>query len=223
MECFRPILSACRFASALAFLPRRRLQHGGLTQVGRTLSTRARGVPARVVQLDRLSIQHTVSRRSYTSASQLQSPASSTEDGDMAAKQPEEGSTLSATFQVQASDLASATSDDPSDSYAKVLATPRLVSFMEVVCGRMLVPFQRPDQLSVGTRVEMDHLAATPEGEMIEVTAKFIRKEGKQFLFETVITDAGGEIGRGKCNRAIIDEKRLLSGANKRVGKEGKM
>lgn len=135
----------------------------------------------------------------------------------MASKQPKEGATLSAKFTVLPSDLASATSPDATDNYAKVLATPRLVSFMEIVCARMLVPYLASDQLSVGVRVEMEHLAATPVEEEIEVTAKFLHKDKKLFVFDTVIKDVGGEVGRGKCIRAIIDEQRLMSGAKKRV------
>lgn len=141
----------------------------------------------------------------------------------MAPSQPEEGATLTATFKVLPSDLASATSPDPKDSYAKVLATPRLVSFMEIVCARMLLPYLASGQLSVGIRVEMDHWAATPVNEEIEVTATFLRKEKKQFVFDTVIKDVGGEVGRGKCIRAIIDETRLMSGASKRVGGGSKL
>lgn len=135
----------------------------------------------------------------------------------MAPSHPKEGETLTATFTVLESDLASATSNDATDNYAKVLATPRLVAFMEIVCSRMLVPHYAPGQMSVGIRVEMDHLAATPVGEQIQVTAKFLRMEGKQFLFETVIKDAGGPVGRGKHRRAMIDEQRLADGAKKRV------
>jgi len=136
----------------------------------------------------------------------------------MAPSHPETGSTLTAKFKVLPSDLASATSPDPDDNYAKVLATPRLVSFMEIVCARMLIPHMQSHQLSVGVRVEMDHLAATPVDEEISVTATFLGPEKKTLVFDTVIKDAGGEIGRGKCIRAIIDEDRLMSGAKKRIG-----
>ena len=141
----------------------------------------------------------------------------------MAPAHPEEGATLTAKFKVLPSDLASATSPNPEDNYAQVLATPRLVSFMEIVCARMLVPYLASDQLSVGIRVEMDHLAATPVDEEIEVTVKFLGKQKKQLVFETVITDAGGEVGRGKCWRGVIDEKRLLAGAKKRIGAGSKL
>ena len=134
----------------------------------------------------------------------------------MGSKQPEEGSTLTGKFKVLPTDLASSTSPDPNDNYAQVLATPRLVAFMEIMCARMLVPHLSPGQMSVGTRVEMNHLAATPVGEEISMTAKFVRKDGKEFVFEALATDAGGDIGKGLHKRAIIDEERLKKGAEKR-------
>lgn len=141
----------------------------------------------------------------------------------MAPSHPEEGATLSASFTVLPSDLASATSPDPDDDYAKVLATPRLVSFMEIVCARMLLPYLQQGQLSVGVRVTMDHLAATPVDEKIEVIGKFLRKEKKTLVFECIIKDRGGEVGRGECIRAIIDEKRLMEGAKKRIQSASKL
>ena len=94
---------------------------------------------------------------------------------------------------------------------------------MEIVCSRMLVPYYAPGQMSVGIRVELDHLAATPVGEEIRVTSKFLGMEGKQFVFETVITDAGGDVARGKHRRALIDEKRLMTGAKKRIVDKSKI
>lgn len=141
----------------------------------------------------------------------------------MATSQPNEGSTLTGTFKVQESDLASATSPDPSDSYARVLATPRVIGFMEIVSARMLVPHLAPGQMSVGVTVNMQHLAATPVDEEVSVTAKFLKKEGKLFQFEVVATDAGGEIGKARHDRALIDEERLMSGAKKRIAGGSKM
>ena len=141
----------------------------------------------------------------------------------MSASEPKEGHTLTATFKVTPADLASAASLDVSDSYAHVLATQRLVAFMEIVCARMLVPCLGTGQLSVGVKVEMDHLAATPVGEEIKVTGIYVGTEGKQYVFDCSITDTGGEVGRGRHRRAMIDEKRLMDGARKRMAGRSKI
>lgn len=141
----------------------------------------------------------------------------------MANSHPKERSTLTATFKVQESDLASALSSDPTDSYARVLATPRVIGWMETVSARMLVPHLAPGQMSVGVRVDMMHTAATPVDEEVSVTATFLQKEGKLFQFEVVANDAGGEIGKARHDRALIDEERLMSGAKKRMAAASKM
>jgi fluoroacetyl-CoA thioesterase len=48
--------------------------------------------------------------------------------------------------------------------------------------------------------------------------ARFLRREGKLFLFDVEARDPGGPIGRGRHWRAIVDEARLLAGADKRQG-----
>lgn len=141
----------------------------------------------------------------------------------MAPSQPENGATESGTFTVLESDLASATSPNPKDNYARVLATPRVCAFMEIVSARMLVPHLKAGQLSVGTRIDLQHLAATPVDETVDVTAKFQGKEGKVFVFDVVAKDRGGEIGKARHERAIIDEARLISGAKKRMGESVKL
>jgi predicted thioesterase len=141
----------------------------------------------------------------------------------MASAQPKDGSSLTGRFKVLESDLASAISPEPSDNYAKVLATPRVIGFMEIVAARMLIPYLAPERMSVGVRVDMMHTAATQVNEEVSVTATFLRKEGKLFVFDLVANDAGGEIGKARHERAIIDESRLMSGAAKRAAGSSKM
>ena len=135
----------------------------------------------------------------------------------MANTEPQEGATLTGTFRVTPSDLASATSPDPNDVYAEVLATPRVCSFMEIVAARMLVPHLAPGQLSVGARIDLTHFAATPVDEDVSVAAKFLRKEGKLYVFDVSATDAGGEIAKARHERAVIEQERLMRGARKRI------
>lgn len=123
---------------------------------------------------------------------------------------------MTGTFTVTPNDLASTISPCPTDVYAKVFATPRLVAFMEIVCSRMLVPYMSKGQQSVGVRVDVTHSAATAEGEEVTVKATFIKKDGKSFVFEVVAHDAAGEIGKATHVRAFVQEERLYAGAKRR-------
>src|SRR3954469_9688473 len=74
----------------------------------------------------------------------------------------------------------------------------------------------RPGQLSVGAVVEVKHTAATPVGAWIEAEATYTGRSGKLYAFEVVARDPGGEVMRGRHERAVIDEARLLEGAARR-------
>jgi fluoroacetyl-CoA thioesterase len=92
---------------------------------------------------------------------------------------------------------------------------------MEVAASRTLIPFLGPGQLSVGVTLDATHSAPTPLGERVEAEARYVGRTGtggNLFEFEVVARDAGGEIGRMKHVKGIIDTERLQARAVKRVG-----
>ena len=64
----------------------------------------------------------------------------------------------------------------------------------------------------------MTHSAPTPPRTVVAAVSRYTGKEGKQFAFEVVASDPGGEIGKAVHKRAIVDVQRLEEGARKRVG-----
>ena len=129
---------------------------------------------------------------------------------------PEINSTASAELIVTESDLATVLSPD---LFPAVFATSRMVALMELAGARLLQPFLRPGELSVGVTLDISHTAATPPGITVTATARYLGRDGKLFLFEVVAHDSGGEIGRGTHKRAIISAERLLSGAARRTSR----
>ena len=136
----------------------------------------------------------------------------------MADTKLEPGVTATSTLTVSAADLASAISSDPSDAFPAVFSTSRLVALMEIASAKLLQPLLKPGQLSVGVSIEMTHSAPTPPGTVVTAVSRYTGKEGKQFTFEVVASDPGGEIGKAVHKRAIVDVQRLEEGARKRVG-----
>jgi fluoroacetyl-CoA thioesterase len=124
------------------------------------------------------------------------------------------------TYTVRESDLASALTLEPADRFPRVFATSRMVSVMELAAARVLRPLLGPGELSVGITIDVTHTAPTPAGGMVRATATFVGREGKKYLFELVAEDDGGEIGRGRHQRAIVAAERLEQGAAAR-GKKG--
>lgn len=128
--------------------------------------------------------------------------------------EPALNTTASAELVVSDADLAAALSKE--DEFPPVFATSRMIALMEVASARLLLPYLGPGQLSVGTKLEVVHSAATPPGVTVSATARYLGRDGKLFVFEVVANDDGGEIGRGRHWRAIISTERLLSGAAQR-------
>lgn len=131
--------------------------------------------------------------------------------------EPALNTTATAEFVVSASDLASALPLDSQDAFPAVLATARMVALMEIASARILQVCLSPGQLSVGVGIDATHSAPTPLGAMVTATARYIGRDGKLFLFEIVVHDAGGEVGRATHKRAIVDVERLQDSASHRI------
>ena len=129
------------------------------------------------------------------------------------------GSNSSIEFKVKDSDLAKNLEISPEDNFPEVFATARLVALMECSAAKVLTPLLKEGQLSVGVEVNMKHLAPTLTGDIVNSTATFVGMEGKLYKFEIEAKDSGGVVGTCIHTRAIITEDRLMSGANKRIGK----
>jgi fluoroacetyl-CoA thioesterase len=91
-----------------------------------------------------------------------------------------------------------------------VFATAMMVGFMEQTCIEALRPFLEPHQHSVGTHVDMNHVAATPVGMKITAEIELIGMEGRALHFKVSCFDNAGLIGEGTHKRAIIDVPRFL-------------
>lgn len=129
---------------------------------------------------------------------------------------PTVGDILSFDYVVNEADLASALPIDDEDQYPPVFATSRMIALMELAAARMLVPIQADHELSVGVGVDVQHLAATPEGETVTASAEYLGTDGKLHRFKVTLTDASGLAGEGEHTRAIVATERLMAGIDKR-------
>jgi len=89
------------------------------------------------------------------------------------------------------------------------LSTPSLVAFCEE-CARMIVdPLLESGQKTVGTRIELRHLAATPPGMRVTVRAELVEVDGRKLRFHLEAYDEAEKIGEAEHERFIIDEERF--------------
>ena len=122
-------------------------------------------------------------------------------------------------YTVKEKDLAKHVAVDAQDSFPEVLATARMIALMEVAASRLMKNIVQDGQQSVGVNVNVNHLAATPKDEEINVVAVYQGMEGKLYKFEVAIYDRGGLAGKGTHTRAIIKTERLMQGALSRINK----
>ncbi len=102
---------------------------------------------------------------------------------------------------------------------ARVYATPMLVRDIELASRDLLGKHLDPGEDSVGTRIELDHLAATLLGMPVELTVTVAVVNGRAVTLEVSGRDNLDLICRGKHNRFIVDviktEERLRAKAQK--------
>lgn len=87
----------------------------------------------------------------------------------------------------------------------RVYATPCLVRDIEVTCRDMILQHLDDGEDSVGTRVEVDHLAPTMPGMWIEVTTTVTAIKGRMVTMGVEVCDQLEPIGRGSHSRFIVD------------------
>lgn len=99
-----------------------------------------------------------------------------------------------------------------------VFATAFMVGFIEWTCIEALRPYLTDGQKTVGTHVDVSHVAATPVGMSVTADVELVEVEGRKLRFRVACRDEGGPIGEGFHERVIIDHKRFLArvGAKRR-------
>lgn len=88
-----------------------------------------------------------------------------------------------------------------------VLSTPSMIAEMEETCRLLLKEqvIQQKEWDSVGTIVDIEHLAASPVGAKVHLSAKVISVDGRRVMFEVEAQDDIELIGKGRHERFIIN------------------
>jgi fluoroacetyl-CoA thioesterase len=88
----------------------------------------------------------------------------------------------------------------------RVYATPELVRDIEVTCRNLLLEHLDEGEDSVGTRVEIDHLAATLVDMWVEFSITVIEIKGRSVTFDVAARDVVDTVGRGRHTRFVVDK-----------------
>jgi fluoroacetyl-CoA thioesterase len=102
-----------------------------------------------------------------------------------------------------------------------VFATGYLVGFLEWACILAILPhLDWPQEQSLGTHIDVSHLAATPPGLVVIATVELIAVDGRRLTFAVEAHDGIDVISRGRHERAVIDRQRFDA---KIAGKRGQV
>lgn len=97
-----------------------------------------------------------------------------------------------------------------------VLGTPRLLAWLEAATCAAIDPALPAGSTSVGTRVELEHAAASAVGQELEVTASASYVDGRLHRFAVAArhvasTGPGKVVATGEITRVVVDAERFLS------------
>jgi fluoroacetyl-CoA thioesterase len=107
---------------------------------------------------------------------------------------------------VPESDTARATGGE---SLPPVLATPRIISYLERTAHYAILPFLPEGQTSVGTVVTLRHLAATPAGMQVRFRAELVEVDRRRLRFKIEAFDEVEKVAEGEHERFIVDKERF--------------
>ena len=91
-----------------------------------------------------------------------------------------------------------------------VYATPCMVALMEGAACNAIAEAIPEGKTSVGTMLNIQHLAATPVGMDVRAEAEVIEVEGSAVTFQITAYDEAGKIGEGTHKRAVITSQKFL-------------
>jgi fluoroacetyl-CoA thioesterase len=99
-----------------------------------------------------------------------------------------------------------------------VLGTPAVLVLAERAAVQALAGRLEAGQTSVGSWVELSHLAPTPVGATVTATARLVKVSGRDLTFEVSVHDPAGEVARVRHRRVIVRRDQFTKTAQARSG-----
>lgn len=94
-----------------------------------------------------------------------------------------------------------------------VLGTPRIIALAEAASVAATAARLNPGSTTVGTRIELDHQAASAVGRRITVLATLSKIDGRRLVFDIVVRDGPAQVAEGRVERVIVDRQRFVAKA----------
>ncbi len=101
-----------------------------------------------------------------------------------------------------------------------VYATPAMLALIEKASCVALEGVLNDGETSVGTLLNVKHLAATPVGMQVTATAELIERDGRRLVFKVSASDESGLIGEGTHERFVVFSEKFIEKTYSKLNKE---
>lgn len=96
----------------------------------------------------------------------------------------------------------------------RVFATPMMIALMEKTSSQSVAPYLEEGESTVGTLINVSHVAATPVGMQVRCETELIEVDRRRLVFKVAAYDERGLIGEGTHERFIINIDKFQAKAN---------
>ena len=101
----------------------------------------------------------------------------------------------------------------------EVFATPCMIALMEKTACDSVIPYLEDGDGTVGTEVNVKHLAATPIGMTVRCESELLEVDSRRLVFKVAAYDDAGLIGEGMHERFIVNNEKFQSKTNAKAAK----
>ena len=98
-----------------------------------------------------------------------------------------------------------------------VYSTPSMITLMEYTALESVTPFLPEGSSTVGTRIDIKHLAATPIGMRVRCETELIEIDRRRLVFLCRVFDEAGLIGEGTQERFIVDNEKFMEKTQQKI------
>jgi fluoroacetyl-CoA thioesterase len=90
-----------------------------------------------------------------------------------------------------------------------VFSTPAMIGMMEFASSRAVQAVLPPGSMTVGVRIEVDHIKAAPAGVTVTAVSKLVEIDGRRLTFEVEARSGSDVLGRGRVIQSIVNHSRF--------------
>ncbi|MEU1362127.1 hotdog domain-containing protein [Micromonospora zamorensis] len=130
-------------------------------------------------------------------------------------EQPEPAFAPGLTAQVELTVTDADTAQAVGSGDVPVLGTPRVLALAEAATVAATATGMPSGSTTVGTRVELEHLAPTVVGRTVRAQALLATVDGRRLSFEVTVSDGDQTVARGRVDRIMVDRQRFVERAGR--------